>query len=260
MRIVYLSLILCSLVFILNNQVFAQKTALVKPAGVNQNSSCIDESEIDKLNFVKKTQCFEDRTFSEINARKPRVPKTTDLPSCEEMVHFTHQVDMESKSLPIKEFDKKYTEVVKDKSRQPLSINHPFFDKSKAPKPNNTLTREENVLLDLMAMEASKDITHKLQAEIKLYGLEKAKAKFKDVYGLKAQALLNIDSPEAFLREFTADKVKSIFVKQVAEPSVLTKISIESLSQMTSKISSKTWLKESIVKLKDPLSSKSISL
>lgn len=222
--------------------------------------SCIDGSDKENLNYIKNTQCFERQTFSEINAKKPRVPKKTDLPSCEEFVHFAHRVDMESKTLSIDEFDKKYLTDEKNQIKNPLSLNHPFFDKSKKPKPKNTLTNEENVLLNLMAMEASKDITTKIQTEIKLYGFEKAKSKFKDTYGLMGSILLNINSPEEFVKEFAADKIMSIFVKEISEPRIKVNLSFKELSKITSAISQKTWLKESFKILDSPVSSGSYNL
>lgn len=225
-----------------------------------QQQSCISDSEKEKLDYVKNTQCFEERTFSEINAKKARVPKTTDLPSCEEIVFFAHQVNVDSHNMPIVDFDKKYLDEVKNRSRNPLSTNHPFFSKKRAVDPNNNLTKEENVLLDVIATEASNEIIDKLKSEIKILGFEKAKEKFKGNYGVKTLSMLSVESIEEFLMEFKPGKIKAIILKNVVDPSLKSKIPIEVLSEMTLKISSKVWLKESISVLKNPTFSRSYSL
>ncbi len=225
------------------------QTPKSKPS--SNESYCIntnDSSDPD-YQYISSPQCFKDRTFGEINAHKPREKIETDIVSCEQIVYLAHQVYMDSKKIPVTQFDEKYVQVMKDQAKDPLRRSHSFYSTDSS----NNLTKEEHALIDLIALDVSQDITSYIKQEIKKSGIDQVKKKLTTTYGITASILVGIDSPEELLAEFSIDKIKSILIKdKVTTAKKSTTINANMIHNIMSSISNKKrWITSSLQLIKD---------
>lgn len=206
---------------------------------------CISPSDKDGLDYVEKPQCFKEQTFSDIKSKKPRIYVDKNIPSCSEFAVLLHRMNHDSETLSYDDFSKKYDEI-NDPVKNILYLQHPLFKDIHSEAQNGILASSDIAMLDVLAYETKKQLTHDLQENITKYGLVEAKAILKKSVGIGIHTLpLAGESAEEILKELTVESIKNSFLKQLVSTPVAITHSFDHIYLYAQNVS-KTWIKESL--------------
>lgn len=213
---------------------FAQNTL---SNGKLPQNYCISPAEKEKNDYVNFPKC---------NKHIKHMEKT--IPSCAEFMVLLNRINLESHTLSSKEFNQKYIQATKNRSQNIVSIYHPLFKDIHQDMQNGIISHQDLAMLDSLAHVTHAEISKKFQEDIGKFGLTQAKAILRKTVGKGAHVLpLFGDNPEMILKDISVEYIKNSFLKQMVTTASSEALSFENIFELTASSTSKSWIKESLL-------------